>query len=109
MSVIHVKQLCELPENGCEHDPAPAFGLQIEIDNQPIPDYRLMTSGFTSLIIPNGSNIQLSGQSGKCYWVNGILCEYNDKLINSLNKPIEVHIFQIENTQPQSSIFPLTS
>lgn len=109
MSVIHVKQLCELPENGCEHDPAPAFGLQIEIDNQPIPDYRLMTSGFTSLIIPNGSNIQLSGQPGKCYWVNGILCEYNDRLINSLNKPIEVHIFQIENTKPQSSIFPLTS
>lgn len=68
-----------------------------------------MTSGFTSLIIPNGSNIQLSGQPGKCYWVNGILCEYNDRLINSLNKPIEVHIFQIENTQPQSSIFPLTS
>lgn len=33
MSVIHVKQLCELPENGCEHDPAPAFGLQIEIEN----------------------------------------------------------------------------
>lgn len=109
MSTIHVKQLCELPENGCEHEPAPAFGLQIAIDNHPIQDYRLMTSGFTSVIIPSGSNIQLSGKPGKCYWVNGILCEYNDRLINSLNKPIEVHIFQIENPKPQLSIFPLTS
>lgn len=109
MSTIHVKQLCELPENGCEHEPAPAFGLQIAIDNQPIPDPRLKTSGFISIVIPNGSILQLFGQPGNCYWVNGILCEYNDRLINSLNKPIEVHIFQIENTQPQSSIFPLTS
>ena len=109
MSVIHVKQLSELPENGCEHLPEPAFGLRIAIDNQPIPDPRLKTSGFISIVIPSGSVLQLFGQPGNCYWVNGELCAHNDNLINSFNKPIEVHIFQIENTQPQSSIFPLTS
>ena len=109
MSIIHVKQLCELPENRCEHDPAPAFCLTILIDNNPIPDIRLKTTGFTSVILPPNSVLGLSGRPGNLYWVNGLTCDYNDQLVNSFNKPLEVHIFRLEASEQPSSIFPLTS
>ena len=111
MSAIDVKQLCELPENGYEgnHTPAPSFGLTILIDNNPIPDIRLKTTGFTSVILPPNSVLGLSGHPGNQYWVNGLTCEYNDRLVNSFNKPLEVHIFRLETSEQPSSIFPLTS
>ena len=112
MSTIHVKQLRELPEDGYEGNrtPSPAFCLTILIDNNPIPDIRLKTTGFTSVILPPNSVLGLSGRPGNLYWVNGLTCDYNDQLVNSFNKPLEVHIFRLaEPEQPSSSIFPLTS
>ena len=111
MSAIQVRQLCVLSENGYEgeHTPAPAFELRILIDNQYIPDIRLKNTGFTSIVVPSNSVLELSGQPDNLYWVNGLSCNHTDRLINSTDKPIEVHIFRLDTSKQTSSIFPLTS
>lgn len=88
ISTIHVKQLRELPEDGYEGNrtPSPAFCLTILIDNNPIPDIRLKTTGFTSVILPPNSVLGLSGHPGNQH-CDGCNMEVVDlsQLIRALN------------------------